>query len=135
MAQQTDWVRINFRLPPDLHAQLRASALDGASSINAAAIRLLRAALTAEGTGETEVQDFDLIARYLASLGAEPNVDPLDALDFLRGTPMSGSMHLLIEALRAGLEDLPVDNRKDILARFQQRLLFSTTDDDATEVS
>ena len=135
MAQQTDWVRINFRLPPDLHAQLRASALDGASSINAAAIRLLRSAFATEGTAVTDVQDFDLIARYLASLGEEPNVDPLNALDFLRGTSMSGSMHLLIDALRAALEDLPVDARKDILARFQQRLLFSTTADDDAEAN
>ncbi len=135
MAQQTDWVRINFRLPPDLHAQLRASALDGASSINAAVIRLLRSALAVDGTSETEVQDFDLIARYLASLGEEPNVDPLNALDFLRGTRMSGSMYLLIDALRAGLEDLPVDARKDILARFQQRLLFSAPPEDATEAN
>ena len=135
MTPPTDRVRINFRLPPDLHAQLRASALDAGTSINATAIQLIRTGLGVEGAGRTETQDFDLIARYLASLGDDPNIDPLNVLDFLHAMPMSGSMHLLVDALRAGIEGFPVELRKELLVRFQQRLLFETTDVDSGEAS
>ena len=45
MSSQDDWIRINFRLPPEMHASLKNAAERAGASLNAEVIRRLAATL------------------------------------------------------------------------------------------
>lgn len=77
MGKQDDWIRINFRIPGDLHASLKAVADKNATSMNAEVVRLLRESLTGHVTVEVDAENggavlqavIAVLSRRLAELG------------------------------------------------------------------
>lgn len=70
MANQDDWIRINFRLPPDLHKALKTASAENKTSMNAEVIQRLEQSIHLDETPDEDIQAFGRLVKRMISEGS-----------------------------------------------------------------